>query len=240
MTDRKGERRYLQFSLRTLLVFVLLVSIGMSWLGVKMARARRQKEAVEVVLEVGGEVRYDYELYPKERPVPAWLRELFGDDFFFDVVWVICGPDLGDDEAIYLKRLTNLEMLLVGAQITDAGLENIGGLIDLRHLFLYDMEATDAGLEHLKGLTNLETLVLRNTPITDAALEHLKGLTNLEYLDLSHTGMTGPGLASIPTDWDSPKDFFKKMPVFREFRKTALGRCFTDKIYCHAVTRNDD
>jgi hypothetical protein len=47
-------RRFLQFSLRTLLIFVLLVSIGMSWFAVKLERARRQREAVEVIRTGGG------------------------------------------------------------------------------------------------------------------------------------------------------------------------------------------
>ena len=44
---KRRTRRLLQFSLRALLVFVLLVSIGMSWLAVKLEKARRQREAVE-------------------------------------------------------------------------------------------------------------------------------------------------------------------------------------------------
>ena len=41
--------RWFQFSLRALLLFVLLVSIGMSWLAVKLQRARQQRETVEEV-----------------------------------------------------------------------------------------------------------------------------------------------------------------------------------------------
>jgi hypothetical protein len=44
---KRRRRRFLQFTVRSLLVFVLLVSIGMSWFAVKLARARRQREAVE-------------------------------------------------------------------------------------------------------------------------------------------------------------------------------------------------
>ncbi len=38
-------------------MFVLLVSIGMSWLGVKLERARRQREAVEAIERLGGSCR---------------------------------------------------------------------------------------------------------------------------------------------------------------------------------------
>jgi len=42
MTEKR-KRRWFQFSLRSVLIFVLLVSIGLSWLGVKLERARRQR-----------------------------------------------------------------------------------------------------------------------------------------------------------------------------------------------------
>ena len=58
---KSGPRRFLQFSLRTLLVVVLLVSIGMSWLAVKLERARRQKEAVRTIEKAAGWVVYDYQ-----------------------------------------------------------------------------------------------------------------------------------------------------------------------------------
>jgi hypothetical protein len=44
----KRKRRWYQFSLRALLVFVLLVSIGMSWLAVRRQRVRRQREDATV------------------------------------------------------------------------------------------------------------------------------------------------------------------------------------------------
>ena len=40
------RRRWYQYNLRSLLVLTLLVSVGMSWVAVRMQRARRQKEAV--------------------------------------------------------------------------------------------------------------------------------------------------------------------------------------------------
>ena len=42
---------------------------------------------------------------------------------------------------------------------------------------------TDAGLEHLKGLTQLRELNLNDTQVTDAGLEHLKGLTQLQSVE---------------------------------------------------------
>jgi Leucine-rich repeat (LRR) protein len=222
----KPKRRWFQFSLRTLLVFVLLVSIGLSWFGVKMQKARRQKEAVKAIEKAGGEVLYDYGLgapFADEPSVPKWARALLGDDFFLDVVGVWGNlRDFGDDKATYLKRLTGLETLsltntqitdaafrhlegltnledldLSGTQVTDAALEHLEGLANLNGLGLYGTAITDAGLEHLEGLTNLEDLYLGCTQVTDAGLEHLEGLTELKWLYLGGTSITDAGLENL-------------------------------------------
>ena len=57
----KPRRRWFQYSLRTLLLLMLLVSIGMSWVAVRMQRARRQREAVKGIERLGGGVMYDYQ-----------------------------------------------------------------------------------------------------------------------------------------------------------------------------------
>jgi len=198
---QRSPRRFLQFSLRSLLIFVLLVSIGMSWLGVKLERARRQREAVDVIEELGGVVTYDYEggVANVDPSVPKWAHELLGDDFFFDVVAVgVFRRDFGDDEAIYLKRLTNLEVLTTFyIQITDAGLEHLEGLTSLRVLHLGGTQVTDAGLEHLEGLTSFVQLDLEGTQITDVGLEHLAGLPNLQWLHLGDTQITDTGLEHL-------------------------------------------
>jgi len=56
----KPKRRWYQYSLRTLLLFMLLASIGLSWLAVKLKQAREQKEAVRAIEEAGGWVIHDY------------------------------------------------------------------------------------------------------------------------------------------------------------------------------------
>ena len=54
-------------------------------------------------------------------------------------------------------------------------------------------QVTDAGLEHLKGLTNLKQLELFGTQLTDTGLVHLKGLAKLVYLDIRNTQVTDEG-----------------------------------------------
>jgi Leucine-rich repeat (LRR) protein len=64
----------------------------------------------------------------------------------------------------------------------------------LKRLDLSNNPITNAGLEHLKGLTELKRLFLyANHGITDAGLKHLSGMKQLEHLDLYATKVTDNG-----------------------------------------------
>ncbi len=134
----KAERRWFQFRLRTLLIAVLLLGLPLSWVAVRMERARRQREAVEAIAKLGGGVRYDYHdgvCHPAEHPpVPSWLLKLRGDDFFSCVVGVGFFPAdrVGDDDLAVLGTLPRLNFVeLVHVPITDNGLRHLDGLHSL-------------------------------------------------------------------------------------------------------------
>ena len=156
-----------RFSLRTLLIVVVLLSVALGWFALKMREAERQRQAVEAISEAHGWFYYDYELdesgrlmQGQERPAPAWLRKLVGDDFFADVVRVSL-PYRRRVDDVFLKRLmalTGLRSLrLSGTQVTDEGLKHLEGLTKLEHLELDGTEVTDEGIEELrKALPNCD------------------------------------------------------------------------------------
>ena len=225
MTGQSPKRRWYQYSLRTLLVFMVLFAIACSWFTVKLQQVDRRREAVRAIVEAGGWVGYDYKCKATNPPGPAWMRKVLGDDFFGKVVSVELQNDedlehlrgltsleelylreryfddgtLATDAGLqYLKRLTNLQRLdLGGTRTSDAGVKHLKGLTKLRELVLDETQVTDAGLKHLKELTNLEWLDLDVTQVTDAGLKHLKGLTNLEKLYLQGTQITDIGLKHL-------------------------------------------
>lgn len=175
MTTPKPKRRWLRFSLRTLLVFVVVLSVPLTWFAWRLEKARRQREAVEAILGLGGVVAYDYQVDESgewiegaEPTAPEWLRKLLGDDFFCDVlcVDVFPAPKFGDDEARHLKGLTELEHLYLFSQISDSGLAHLEGLTKLKTLSLNGTQISDSGLAHLEGLTRLETLYLHGSLFT--------------------------------------------------------------------------
>lgn len=190
LARKAKDRRTYQYSLRSLLLLMLLVAIASSWVAVKMQRARWQKEAVESWIKLGGIVYYDYQYDSKNnltqgaiQPDSAWLRNVLGDDYFRNVTFVsfynnqkVTNADLEN-----LKGLNHIIVLqLDSTKITDAGLEYLEGLSRLQQLYLYNTQITDTGLEHLKGLKRLQRLYLGKTQVTDAGVENLrKAIPNL-------------------------------------------------------------
>ena len=92
----KPKRRWFRFTLRTMII--VMVSLA-TWMGLHVNSTQLQKQSVAVIYECGGSVLYDYH-YPKgsfgrddanhqaTSPVPEWLVDLVGVDFFHDVVAV--------------------------------------------------------------------------------------------------------------------------------------------------------
>ena len=219
MVTRKTKRRWFQFSLRTLLIGVFVLSLPLSWFAVRMERARRQREAVEAIERLGGWVVYTEGSVPEDpapedpfdedpfdsTPDPDWGRRLLGVDFwgtvvevhFFGYVGYLENP-ASDADLAHLTRLPKLEVLfLANVQVTDAGLVHIGHLSRLRHLHLCSPDVSDAGLVHLENLINLETLVLDCIEVTDEGLAHLEGLSNLEWLFVYNTQVTPEGVKKL-------------------------------------------
>jgi hypothetical protein len=149
-----------QFSIRSLLVLVLVVAIPCSWMAVETKNARQQGEAVEEIKKLGGQVVYDYQVFqpfnslrpPSGPPEPAWLRNPLGEDFFATAVGVG----------------------FISLPVTDAGLEHLKRLPQLQTLILLDTKVTDTGLERLNGLTQLRVLDLNGAQITDAGVKRLR------------------------------------------------------------------
>ena len=52
----RRKRRWYQFSLRTLLLFVLVAGMGFGWLGTKLQRARKNRKAAVEVFRLKAEI----------------------------------------------------------------------------------------------------------------------------------------------------------------------------------------
>jgi hypothetical protein len=244
-----------QFSIRSLLVLTVAVAVPCSWMAVEMKRAREQKEAVAAIRKVGQVPRYDWEFdvraieLPKpERPGPEWLWDLLGEDFFADVVridglsgnahawleythglirlgglWLCDDPQLTDAQLEHIKGLAQLRFLeLNDTPVTDAGLEHVGGLDQIQDLYLSRTKVTDAGLRHIRRLTRLQELRLVGTQVTDAGLEHLRELPQLHKLYLANTLVTDSGAKRLREALPSCEIIWKT-PTEDEWRAARLS-----------------
>jgi len=200
------KRRWYQYSLRSLFVFTTICAIACSWFAVRRQRAERQRAAVETIRSWGWRVDYDYAVdedgvfTEAAPPGPAWLRELLVVGFLARpvVVGTWGRRKATDADLDQLKELPQLrKVFLSDSEITDAGLDRLKELTQLKLVCLDGAKITDAGLQRLAGLKQLEDLNAENTRITGPGLDYLKGLTQLTALDLSYTKITDRGLEHL-------------------------------------------
>ncbi|MCX7426071.1 MAG: hypothetical protein NTW96_10685 [Planctomycetia bacterium] len=152
------KRRWFQYSLRTLFVFVLVCAIPCSWLAVRMKSARRQACAAEAIAELRGGLFYDYQMessicIPEGDPsAPAWLRLLLGEYVFVDVVGVgLLGDHVTNDDLVHLREFPKLEFfMLQSPNFNDDGLDYLSGLPHLRYLEIHETRVTADGIERLR------------------------------------------------------------------------------------------
>jgi internalin A len=162
--------RWCTFSLRALILVVLVIGAGLGW---RVSRAQTQRRAVAQILAAGGTVSYDYEFngeYPYKPGTPwgpAWLRSRIGDEYFQEVTAVSFWDDRATDDA--LRAVTQLDRLLEfelhGTNVTDAGLADLERASGLRIIRLEGTQITDDGLAHLRSLVGLRRLDLQGRRI---------------------------------------------------------------------------
>ncbi len=158
-----------QFSIRSLLVLTVAIALPFSWFAVEIQEVKREQKAAESIRDFGGSISWSD---PSE---PIWLRSILGNDFFRSV------------DSVFLRH-TN---------VTDAGLENLKWMNQVKFVNLNLTQVTDAGLENLKTLRHLELLYLGGTKLSDAGLRNVTKLNRLQFLSLDDTEVTSAGLQNL-------------------------------------------
>jgi hypothetical protein len=193
------RRRFLQFSLGTLLLAITVFGV---WFGVLVNRMRRQREAVAAIERLGGAVMYDYDFDANHQQIkngqpaaPAWLRKALGDDFFRRPVWIyLAGLNLKAGDLAPLENLSHLDWLYLGScELPDAELAHCASLSKLRSLDIGGTSISDAGLAHLARLQGLESLDIQSTAVTDAGIETLKRLPRLTEIFVNGSKISKQG-----------------------------------------------
>ncbi len=197
-------RRILRFSVRALLVLVLVIGVSLGWI---VQSAHIQRNAVAAIKNAGGRAYYVWEWNNSTRipggtpRVPAWLWDRIGVDYFGHVVAVEGPASMTQSDAVMaaVGRLTRIEYLRINQlYFTDPDLAQITRLNNLHEPFVSNGQLTDAGAAALDALSKLSYLRVSGTPqVTDAGLAHLKGLGELSTLDVNGTQVTDTGLVHL-------------------------------------------
>jgi hypothetical protein len=166
MADPKPKRRWYQFSLRTLLIVVLVAGAGLGLLGRKLQKQWQAEKERREAAERNERTVEDLKL--------AGFDADWGSDLFHPIFFVSGTSRVTDNDLECLKGLNIRRLYLATLPITDAGLEHLKGLTKLEFLDLEGTQVTDAGLVHLKEVAELEYLGLVDTLVTEVGVEELE------------------------------------------------------------------
>lgn len=185
------RRRWLQFSVRSLLVLMLFCCVGFELWNVYVEPYRRQARLAAQITDLGGMV--------DTQGVNTWWGSLLGRKYACHLLEVgFLQPPTHHNWLVRLADAPHLRTLyLENVPIGDAGLAPLDNLHELELLGLAECGVTDAGLMHLQKLTRLKNLQLKGCRITDAGIAALEHLTELDRLDLTGTQVTDAGIARL-------------------------------------------
>ena len=203
--------------------------------------AWRQRQAVAEILDLGGQVSYDYEMPGAAAPFgPAWLRELIGNDYFQTVKSiglvsnVFANPDKITAALEQVAKLPGVDGLgIISAGLRADHIRQIAQLRSITRLFFWNV--TDEGLAELAPMSQLRELRIAGT-FTDAGLAHLANLRGLQTLGLEGA-ITGAGTAhleglpQLQTLWlDAPMTDADLQDIARlvQLRKLGIGGTVSD------------
>jgi hypothetical protein len=183
---KRPRRFWPRFTLRVLLAVMTALCIG---LAIWTHRAREQARIVKHIEEHYGTVMYDWEPQPAPKmndarsPVPAWLLDRLGEDFFHQVVWAHVRGDVDMEQ---VSRLTAIRELTIWKEdLTDDMFRPIANLRKLRKLTIQsDMHQS---LGDYPDTTHLG----------DPSLSLIAQMPRLEQLYVDGMGFTAEGLAAL-------------------------------------------
>ena len=183
-TSQAWWRRGLRFGLRTLLIFMLLSSLGFGWL----AKERRRNEVFARLRKASGSASIDIN-FASDSLHRRLSRLVLGDLISQEIESMnLTYAHLVDEDMKGLSLFTETQSLtLVDNAITDEGLRSLAGITNLRRLSIggqYAREVTDKGMVHLKRFRKLRVLELRKTGVRGIGLKVLAEMPNLEQLSL--------------------------------------------------------
>ncbi|MBM3735702.1 MAG: hypothetical protein FJW39_07935 [Acidobacteria bacterium] len=109
------------------------------------------------------------------------------------------GTWITDADLAKVGRMPKLRRLVLSqAKITDAAMEHLRGLTEVRELDCHYAEyLTEDGVAHITGWKKIERLNLRGTQVTSKVFEHLARMTSLRDVDIAFTQVDDEGFEQL-------------------------------------------
>jgi len=167
----------------------------------KVSKTQREEEAVNALAKMG------IPLHRDPSGVVRWIEAKKGE--------------MTDEAMAHLPALSRLEWLEIGGgKVSAAGAAHLKDCLELRRLYIYDIDLAGDKLQWLASLAKLEALSLQRTgvdasimenikapglvvlnlsgnPVGDDVLDAVARIKELEVLALADTKVTGPGLEKL-------------------------------------------
>ena len=168
---KKPRRRWLRYSLRTLLVFMLLCALAAAWVGREIQKGRDQLAAIRWVEGQGGTLHYAVQTEP------TWHQRYLGAWYPVPVIQVDLSPwrmrlPFPAARLGYLKEaLREQEQHIDSSYVSVNDITPLAALEDLEVLSLAETEVND--LTPLHGLRKLRFVDLSEAPVDQQQIEAL-------------------------------------------------------------------
>lgn len=189
-----AKRRWYRFSLKTCLLVMTVLVVGVAWLASIAREARRQRSVVAQFLECGADVKFSDE--QRSRPemfdtgylgriekITLWLFDPNDRESWFPGDYLRQSTATGEvGDVSWIAACNNLKWL----ELVRIGLSDVSWLAELRHLETLKLSENPINdISSIREMRELNWLVLDNTQVAD--LSPLVGLKNLIYLELRNT-----------------------------------------------------
>lgn len=183
----RHRRRWFQFSLRTLLLAMLVFGCGLGWLASKRMKSQKAWEPIR-----SAERRRSF--FNLEEG--TWVEKKLGIDVpKASKIVVVCSSDLFESgDLAQIPTLQDIQAF--GPAVTDDDLKLLENLPELRSFDVHHSQITSQGLSHFRGLSKLEHLGIDGSDVTDEGLTTLQ-LPHLKSLSIGWTSVTDAGVASL-------------------------------------------
>jgi Leucine-rich repeat (LRR) protein len=183
--SRQKPRRRFQFSLRVLLLLMLVAALPLSWIATRRVHTTRERAAIDDIRRLGGQFAFFGRKEWFGWKPPRWLYQMTGGGPRTAVLWFPEPSEFSDAHADLLLRLDPLpQVSLHNTRITDRALNAVAGHDGIERLDLKRTAVTDTGVRHVAGMSRLTSLDLRGTKVTHSGLELVGRMPELKVLEL--------------------------------------------------------